>query len=109
MSGSSQPVSRPPTSKSRGICRYYTTERGCFNGKRCKFVHGIPSDSSAQPLLTPYDQSKTCRFYGQGTVHSVISPYGPLISRQDTVDGETSAGLIMRFESPASFPQTGLI
>lgn len=51
---------RPPTSKARGICKYYSTERGCFAGAKCRFLHG------EQEELTPYDRSKTCRFYAAG-------------------------------------------
>lgn len=51
---------RPATSKARGICKYYNTPRGCFAGKSCKFLHG------AGEQLTPYDSSKTCRFYAAG-------------------------------------------
>ncbi|KAF8216309.1 hypothetical protein K438DRAFT_1703090 [Mycena galopus ATCC 62051] len=50
--------SRPVTSKSRGICQFYTTRRGCFAGTKCKFLHG--------DTHTPYDQAKTCRFYAAG-------------------------------------------
>ncbi|KAA1468815.1 hypothetical protein DENSPDRAFT_771943 [Dentipellis sp. KUC8613] len=51
---------RPSTSKPRGICKYYTSPRGCFQGDRCKFLHG------EQETLTPYDKSKTCRYFAQG-------------------------------------------
>ncbi|KAF7356743.1 hypothetical protein MVEN_01009300 [Mycena venus] len=58
---STAPVSsRPVTSKSRGICKYYTTDRGCFAGSNCKFLHGPAATH------TPYDQAKTCRFYAAG-------------------------------------------
>ncbi|KAH9846032.1 hypothetical protein C2E23DRAFT_854838 [Lenzites betulinus] len=60
MSGSEDPPHRPVTSKPRGICKYYKTDRGCYAGDRCKFLHG------QSELLTPYDRSKVCRFYGQG-------------------------------------------
>ncbi|KAJ7801903.1 hypothetical protein B0H14DRAFT_2894298 [Mycena olivaceomarginata] len=52
--------SRPSTSKPRGLCKYYTTERGCFNGNKCKFLHGPAATH------TPYDRAKTCRFYAAG-------------------------------------------
>ncbi|TFK92438.1 hypothetical protein K466DRAFT_480547 [Polyporus arcularius HHB13444] len=51
-------TTRPVTSKPRGTCKYYNTSRGCYAGDRCKFLHGHP--------LTPYDQSKTCKFYASG-------------------------------------------
>ena len=51
---------RPSTSKPRGICKYYLTPRGCFAGSSCKFLHGEGEK------LTPYDKSKTCRFYAAG-------------------------------------------
>lgn len=53
-------MDRPVTSKSRGICRYYKTPRGCYAGDDCKFLHG------AEENLTPYDKSKVCRYYIQG-------------------------------------------
>ncbi|KIM83042.1 hypothetical protein PILCRDRAFT_819832 [Piloderma croceum F 1598] len=53
-------MDRPVTSKARGACRYYMTPRGCFAGDSCKFLHG------QEQLLTPYDQSKPCRFYAKG-------------------------------------------
>ncbi|KAI0255856.1 hypothetical protein BJV78DRAFT_1118938 [Lactifluus subvellereus] len=53
-------MERPVTSKSRGICRYYNTSRGCFAGDNCKFRHG------EQEKLTPYDKSKTCRYFAAG-------------------------------------------
>ncbi|KAF8141648.1 hypothetical protein EV363DRAFT_1467263 [Boletus edulis] len=53
-------MDRPVTSKSRGICRYYTTPRGCFAGDDCKFLHG------ADEKLTPYDKAKVCRYYARG-------------------------------------------
>ncbi|KAF9525970.1 hypothetical protein CPB83DRAFT_940817 [Crepidotus variabilis] len=62
------PRPRPITSRSRGICRYYTTPRGCFAGDRCKFLHGVPEGQSVvdKPLLTPYDTAKRCRYFDQG-------------------------------------------
>ncbi|KAK7030745.1 hypothetical protein R3P38DRAFT_2930257 [Favolaschia claudopus] len=59
MSTASAPA-RPITSKSRGICKYYATDRGCFAGNSCKFLHGEAATH------TPYDQAKTCRFYAAG-------------------------------------------
>jgi hypothetical protein len=59
--------SRPVTSKSRGICKYYTTDRGCFAGKTCKFLHGQVATH------TPYDQAKTCRFYAAGRYSSICT------------------------------------
>ncbi|KAJ7245147.1 hypothetical protein B0H12DRAFT_790343 [Mycena haematopus] len=56
----STPTSRPVTSKARGICKYYTTDRGCFAGAKCKFLHGPVATH------TPYDQAKICRFYANG-------------------------------------------
>ncbi|KAG8220914.1 hypothetical protein J3R82DRAFT_2417 [Butyriboletus roseoflavus] len=57
-------MDRPVTSKSRGICRYYTTPRGCFAGDDCKFLHG------ADEKLTPYDKAKCA-----GTMPGVCSVY----------------------------------
>lgn len=62
-------ATRPVTSKSRGICRYYNQSRGCFAGNRCKFLHGQPPELSASwegQLLTPYDKSKRCRYFDAG-------------------------------------------
>jgi len=53
-------MARPVTSKSRGICKYYNTSRGCFSGKNCKFKHG------EDEKLTPYDKSKSCRYFAAG-------------------------------------------
>ncbi|KAH9975929.1 hypothetical protein BGW80DRAFT_71953 [Lactifluus volemus] len=53
-------MQRPVTSKSRGICRYYNTPRGCFAGDSCKFLHG------EHEKLTPYDKNKTCRYFAAG-------------------------------------------
>ena len=53
-------MERPSTSKPRGLCKYYATPRGCFAGKDCKFLHG------QDEKLTPYDKSKTCRYYQAG-------------------------------------------
>ncbi|KAJ6621336.1 hypothetical protein B0H10DRAFT_2018028 [Mycena sp. CBHHK59/15] len=52
-------TTRPVTSKARGVCKYYATERGCWAGHNCKFLHGDATH-------TPYDESKTCRFYAAG-------------------------------------------
>ena len=59
-------MDRPVTSKSRGICRYYTTPRGCFAGDDCKFLHG------ADEKLTPYDKAKVCRYYARGTLIPLV-------------------------------------
>ncbi|TRM60714.1 hypothetical protein BD626DRAFT_406853 [Schizophyllum amplum] len=56
---------RPSTSKARGVCKYYKEPRGCFAGSRCKFFHGEPGATDG-PTLTPYDASKTCRFFAKG-------------------------------------------
>ncbi|KAI0285855.1 hypothetical protein BGY98DRAFT_244404 [Russula aff. rugulosa BPL654] len=53
-------MERPVTSKSRGICKYYNTPRGCFTGDNCKFKHG------EHEKLTPYDKSKSCRYFAAG-------------------------------------------
>ncbi|THH13452.1 hypothetical protein EW146_g6767 [Bondarzewia mesenterica] len=53
-------MDRPSTSKPRGICRYYQTSRGCFQGHKCKFLHG------EDDKLTPYDKNKACRYFAAG-------------------------------------------
>lgn len=68
---------RPITSKARGICKYYTTERGCFNANSCKFLHStepaIDPSGSRPPLLTPYDQAKQCKYYARGEKNSILN------------------------------------
>jgi len=62
-------MERPVTSKSRGICRYYNTQRGCFAGNKCKFLHG------EHEKLTPFDKNKTCRYFAAGaSLTSTIAP-----------------------------------
>ncbi|KAJ3501668.1 hypothetical protein NLJ89_g9235 [Agrocybe chaxingu] len=66
---SSASTSRPVTSKSRGVCKYYNAPRGCFAGDKCKFLHCEPPASPKlddPPLLTPHDKSKRCRYYAEG-------------------------------------------
>ncbi|KAI0653393.1 hypothetical protein C8Q70DRAFT_606385 [Cubamyces menziesii] len=53
-------LDRPVTSKPRGICKYYNTERGCYAGSKCKFLHGETE------RMTPFDKNKVCRFYAAG-------------------------------------------
>lgn len=36
------------------------TDRGCYAGDRCKFLHGETE------RLTPYDKNKPCKFYAAG-------------------------------------------
>jgi hypothetical protein len=67
----SMSLTRPSTSKPRGVCRYYTHPRGCFAADKCKFLHGDPpieAKPDDPPLLTPYDKAKRCRFYSQGLI-----------------------------------------
>ncbi|KAF8631909.1 hypothetical protein AX15_002166 [Amanita polypyramis BW_CC] len=71
-------LNRPRTSKPRGICKYYKTARGCFANDTCKFLHNDPSSTSTsqpespngcvspQVVLTPYDSTKTCRYFSNG-------------------------------------------
>lgn len=53
-------MSRPSTSKPRGVCRFYGTSTGCRAGDSCKFLHG------KEEKLTPYDKSKRCKFWEAG-------------------------------------------
>lgn len=59
---------RPVTSKARGICKYYASDRGCFAGNNCKFLHASEPSSanSTNPVLTPYDKAKRCNYYAKG-------------------------------------------
>ncbi|KAF9485502.1 hypothetical protein BDN70DRAFT_795621 [Pholiota conissans] len=65
-SSTAAPVPRPVTSKARGVCKYYKDPRGCYAKDKCKFLHSEPLKEGDPPVLTPYDSSKTCRFYLQG-------------------------------------------
>ncbi|TFK44586.1 hypothetical protein BDQ12DRAFT_620803 [Crucibulum laeve] len=107
----SQVVARPSTSKPRGICRYYTTQRGCFAGNQCKFLHGEPASASSSDalLLTPYDQSKRCRHYANGFclrgdkcwfMH--VLDKGKAVDRQQVEEEEDQACSIC-FEQPVTF------
>ncbi|KAJ8094337.1 hypothetical protein PM082_010771 [Marasmius tenuissimus] len=89
-------MDRPSTSKPRGTCIYYKTPRGCFAGKTCKFLHGDPEvDQGNDARLTPYDQSKTCRYFAKGFckradkcwfIHSLPSPSQAAGSRETQED-----------------------
>ncbi|KAG5643104.1 hypothetical protein DXG03_001568 [Asterophora parasitica] len=61
---------RPVTSKARGVCKYYTTSRGCFAGNSCKFLHtpesAVDPSGSTPAALTPFDRAKRCRYYAEG-------------------------------------------
>ena len=83
-------MDRPTTSKARGACRYYMTPRGCFAGDNCKFLHG------QEQSLTPYDQSKSCRFYAQGTSETVLLlPFSLMWSSQGIAEEGTNVGFDM--------------
>src|ERR1700722_13226574 len=60
-------MDRPSTSKPRGTCLYYNDPRGCFAGRKCKFLHGESEH------LTPYDSAKMCKYYNQGACHIRLS------------------------------------
>lgn len=119
---------RPVTSKARGVCRYYNTDRGCFAGDSCKFTHGVPTLEQQPPILTPYDQAKTCRFYASGVcwIHlvSVNGTYIRLgfckkgascwfqhvvdLKDKQTVENEQDEDLCsICFEKPATFGLLG--
>ncbi len=56
--------SKPPGSRSRYGTYIYglqsNTDRGCYAGDQCKFLHGETE------RLTPYDKNKPCKFYAAG-------------------------------------------
>ena len=64
-------TTRPATSKARGVCKYYTDPRGCYAKDKCKFLHSEPPKEGEDPALTPYDRSKTCKFFAEGEVTAV--------------------------------------
>ena len=69
-------TTRPSTSKPRGVCRYYTQQRGCFAADKCKFLHGEPPIEAKlddPPMLTPYDKAKRCDFYARGLMSLALS------------------------------------
>jgi hypothetical protein len=74
-------MDRPVTSKSRGICRYYSTPRGCFAGDDCKFLHG------ADEKLTPHDKAKVCKYYARGIFITSLSTVFP-----DAIPGHCTRG-----------------
>ncbi|KAH9945725.1 hypothetical protein B0H21DRAFT_419230 [Amylocystis lapponica] len=82
---------RPVTSKSRGVCRYYDTPRGCFAGHQCKFLHGETEKH------TPFDQNKVCKYYAAGYcrrgeqcwfLHTEVDQYGRPIKPAVPVEPE---------------------
>ncbi|KJA23618.1 hypothetical protein HYPSUDRAFT_137701 [Hypholoma sublateritium FD-334 SS-4] len=86
------PATRPVTSKARGVCKYYTDPRGCYAKDQCKFLHSEPPKEGEEPALTPYDRSKTCKFYSQGYcrrgdecwfLHADAKGKGPLEEEDD--------------------------
>jgi hypothetical protein len=79
-------MQRQVTSKSRGICRYYNTSRGCFAGDDCKFKHG------EHEKLTPYDKSKACRYFTAGASSRDVSYILLILLLQATVRGEKIVG-----------------
>lgn len=117
---------RPVTSKARGVCRYYNTERGCFAGPSCKFTHGVPAPEQLPPLLTPYDQSKLCKFYAGGMCWLILAStnwaymylgfckrgatcwFRHVVDKQPTIDEEQDEDLCsICFEKPATFGLLG--
>ena len=66
IASTSTTLQRPPTNRNRGVCRYFTTSRGCVAGDACKFMHiALNASTSEGPLLSPYDANKVCRYYQQ--------------------------------------------
>ena len=92
-------TTRPSTSKSRGICRYYTHPRGCFAADKCKFLHGEPpieAKPDDPPMLTPYDKAKRCEFYARGlTSLALCDPIWLMACCQGFARGEMHAGSYM--------------
>ena len=93
-------MTRPSTSKPRGVCRYYTQPRGCFSADKCKFLHGEPSIEAKPddpPILTPYDKAKRCVFYAQGLMSLALCVVSFLLIAcfQDFARGEMHVGSYM--------------
>ncbi|KAI1796654.1 hypothetical protein LXA43DRAFT_879389 [Ganoderma leucocontextum] len=99
-------VNRPVTSKPRGICAYYKSDRGCYNGDRCKYLHGEVE------RLTPYDQSKVCKFHAAGYcrrgdkcwfIHADPSKPGPS-SRKPLAESEEDESVCsICYDKPATY------
>jgi hypothetical protein len=97
-SDSSMNQNRPATSKARGTCRYYNHPRGCYAGDKCKFLHADPAQHTdkSNPLLTPYDQAKRCKFYANGMQVRYRNQIDEThINGQGIAKEETSVGLCM--------------
>ncbi|KAI8996578.1 hypothetical protein BD414DRAFT_408568 [Trametes punicea] len=96
---------RPVTSKPRGICKYYNTDRGCYAGRQCKFLHGEAE------RLTPFDKNKICRFHAAGYCrhgdqcwfrHVDPSKVASSITTKDLADEEAHLCSIC-YENPVKF------
>ncbi|KAG5639581.1 hypothetical protein H0H81_010783 [Sphagnurus paluster] len=110
--------SRPITSKARGVCKYYTTPRGCFAGPACKFLHtsepAVDPSGSRPVALTPFDQAKHCRYFAEGYckrgdqcwfLHVVEAAPGA-VAEQQSREGEEEVCSIC-FEKPSTYGLLG--
>lgn len=96
------------------------TDRGCYAGAACKFQHG------EQEQLTPYDKSKSCKFFAAGycrrgtqcwfkhpgpetstsvTPQTPATPEPPAVDEEEEEDPDTLCSIC--FEKPVTFGLLG--
>jgi len=81
--------SRPSTSKTipkpvkkYQKCRFFGTQRGCYSGEKCRFLH-----DAEEP---PRELNKTCRFYAQGyCLHGAKCWYKHILPTSTTPNSST--------------------
>ncbi|KAG8980077.1 hypothetical protein FRB94_010864 [Tulasnella sp. JGI-2019a] len=56
VASSSQSIPRPV--KDTKPCVYFQSARGCYNGQKCRFLHGSTT--------SPHEESKTCIYFAKG-------------------------------------------